>query len=56
MYQATDAEGWVYGDNKWENMGAKGGLGRVSVLSSSQPNLTATPLYPISSAEAEVEY
>jgi hypothetical protein len=28
--KATDNEGWVYGDNKWENMGAKGGLGRVS--------------------------
>lgn len=27
---ATDAEGWVYGDNKWENMGAKGGLGRFT--------------------------
>jgi hypothetical protein len=28
--QATDAEGWVYGDNKWEYMGPKGGLGKVS--------------------------
>lgn len=29
---ATDNEGWVYGDNKWENMGAKGGLGKVSLF------------------------
>lgn len=28
--EATDNDGWVYGDNKWENMGAKGGLGKVS--------------------------
>lgn len=28
---ATDMDGWVYGDNKWENMGPKGGLGRVSI-------------------------
>lgn len=27
---ATDADGWVYGDNKWENMTARGGLGKVS--------------------------
>lgn len=25
----TDADGWVYGDNKWENMMARGGLGKV---------------------------
>ena len=25
-----DADGWVYGDNKWENTGARGGLGKVS--------------------------
>lgn len=29
---ATDGDGWVYGDNKWEGMGPKGGLGRVSSL------------------------
>lgn len=28
--QATDADGWVYGDNKWENTGARGGLGKVT--------------------------
>jgi hypothetical protein len=27
---ATDADGWSYGDNKWESMGPKGGMGRVS--------------------------
>lgn len=27
---ATDVDGWVYGDNKWENMGPRGGLGKVS--------------------------
>lgn len=26
----TDADGWSYGDNKWEGMGPKGGMGRVS--------------------------
>jgi hypothetical protein len=25
----TDLDGWSYGDNKWENMGPKGGMGRV---------------------------
>ncbi|WVQ99393.1 hypothetical protein IAU59_006526 [Kwoniella sp. CBS 9459] len=27
---ATDLDGWVYGDNKWEGMGAKGGLGKFT--------------------------
>ena len=27
--EATDADGWVYGDNKWENMSTRGGLGKV---------------------------
>ncbi|WVQ67685.1 uncharacterized protein L199_005889 [Kwoniella botswanensis] len=27
---ATDNDGWVYGDNKWENMGPKGGLGKFT--------------------------
>ncbi|EAL23503.1 hypothetical protein CNBA1500 [Cryptococcus deneoformans B-3501A] len=27
---ATDADGWVYGDNKWENVGSKGGLGKFT--------------------------
>lgn len=31
--EATDADGWVYGDNKWEGVGPKGGLGRVSLTS-----------------------
>lgn len=26
----TDPEGWVYGDNKWENMKASGGLGKFT--------------------------
>lgn len=26
----TDSEGWVYGDNKWENMKASGGLGKFT--------------------------
>ncbi|BEI87810.1 uncharacterized protein CcaverHIS019_0105280 [Cutaneotrichosporon cavernicola] len=26
----TDADGWVYGDNKWENMTARGGLGKFT--------------------------
>ena len=25
----TDAEGWVYGDNKWEGASGKGGIGKV---------------------------
>jgi hypothetical protein len=28
----TDMDGWSYGDNKWEGMGPKGGLGKVSFL------------------------
>jgi hypothetical protein len=28
--EPTDGDGWVYGDNRWENMGSKGGLGKVS--------------------------
>ena len=30
----TDADGWVYGDNKWEGGSAKGGLGKVSAIAS----------------------
>jgi hypothetical protein len=26
---ATDADGWVYGDNKWEGRTSKGGMGKV---------------------------
>ncbi|TFK53440.1 hypothetical protein OE88DRAFT_1655577 [Heliocybe sulcata] len=26
----TDADGWVYGDNKWENQSAKGGMGKYT--------------------------
>ncbi|EKM54033.1 uncharacterized protein PHACADRAFT_185024 [Phanerochaete carnosa HHB-10118-sp] len=29
----TDPDGWVYGDNKWEGGCAKGGLGKVRLLS-----------------------
>lgn len=29
----TDAEGWVYGDNKWEGSSGKGGIGKVSTRS-----------------------
>jgi hypothetical protein len=25
----TDADGWVYGDNKWEGLTSKGGMGKV---------------------------
>jgi hypothetical protein len=25
----TDADGWIYGDNKWEGQSAKGGMGKV---------------------------
>ncbi|WOO85932.1 Peroxisomal membrane protein PEX30 [Vanrija pseudolonga] len=28
--EVTDADGWVYGDNKWENMGPRGGLGKFT--------------------------
>ena len=30
----TDADGWVYGDNKWEGGSAKGGLGKVRIFPS----------------------
>jgi hypothetical protein len=26
----TDSDGWIYGDNKWENLSGKGGIGKVS--------------------------
>ena len=29
--EITDADGWVYGDNKWESHSGKGGLGKVRV-------------------------
>ena len=32
----TDGDGWSYGDNKWENMGPRGGLGRVSWAASAR--------------------
>jgi hypothetical protein len=25
----TDADGWIFGDNKWENTSDKGGMGKV---------------------------
>jgi hypothetical protein len=25
----TDTDGWVYGDNKWEGLNSKGGMGKV---------------------------
>ena len=28
--EETDADGWVYGDNKWESHRGKGGLDKVS--------------------------
>lgn len=28
----TDVDGWVYGDNKWENQSHRGGLGKVILL------------------------
>lgn len=28
----TDADGWVYGDNKWEGLSSKGGMGKVCIL------------------------
>jgi hypothetical protein len=27
--EPTDADGWVYGDNKWEGQSGKGGMGKV---------------------------
>jgi hypothetical protein len=27
----TDSDGWSYGDNKWEKMSAKGGIGKVHI-------------------------
>ncbi|KAF8348111.1 hypothetical protein F5887DRAFT_915216 [Amanita rubescens] len=26
---ATDSDGWVYGDNKWENQSSKGGMSKA---------------------------
>ena len=30
--EVTDADGWVYGDNKWEYHSGKGGIGKVRAL------------------------
>ena len=30
--EETDADGWVYGDNKWESHSGKGGIGKVRAL------------------------
>jgi hypothetical protein len=30
--EVTDADGWVYGDNKWESHSGKGGIGKVRAL------------------------
>lgn len=30
----TDAEGWIYSDNKWEGSSGKGGIGKVSNMGS----------------------
>lgn len=27
---STDADGWVYGDNKWEGQGSRGGMGKYT--------------------------
>jgi hypothetical protein len=32
-YTLTDSDGWVYGDNKWENKTNKPGMGKVSFVS-----------------------
>jgi hypothetical protein len=29
----TDPDGWIYGDNKWESLSSKGGIGKVSAAS-----------------------
>jgi hypothetical protein len=29
---STDADGWVYGDNKWEGQGSRGGMGKVGFI------------------------
>lgn len=34
--EVTDADGWVYGDNKWENRSAKGGMGKASLYAVSK--------------------
>jgi hypothetical protein len=30
--EVTDADGWVFGDNKWESKSSKGGMGKVIML------------------------
>jgi hypothetical protein len=41
----TDADGWIYGDNKWESRSTKGGLGKVSILLPSCIFRTESSLY-----------
>jgi len=38
----TDQDGWIYGDNKWENAAPKGGMGKASIAEfmRSEPVLT----------------
>ena len=44
----TDQDGWIYGDNKWENAASKGGMGKVSTLPvTSWPMLTFVIVYSI---------
>ena len=43
--EETDADGWVYGDNKWESHSGKGGIGKVRAPSRdslSLPTLTSS--------------
>jgi Integral peroxisomal membrane peroxin len=38
----TDVDGWVYGDNKWENQSHRGGLGKVILLRFQLPQALTT--------------
>jgi hypothetical protein len=46
--EETDADGWVYADNKWESHSGKGGLGKVcSRLRFLSSLLVSSPLTPV---------
>ncbi|KAG8765130.1 hypothetical protein FRC15_007214, partial [Serendipita sp. 397] len=51
----TDQDGWIYGDNKWENTSAKGGIGkftrfrrwcRVAILEEEEESVDETEAKP----------
>lgn len=51
-HNTTDADGWVYGDNKWEGLNSKGGMGKVSHLYSTIFLNTNCAVHTVSSMDS----